>query len=123
MGINVSTSMGFENRGFMKNTAKNILQKKGTDSKDAERILNNVIYDFAEDDSTGLMVLKASTQLSVNESLKQTLNYLKAHANEKRKKEYVFGELWDTLSTGNDKYLGDLVDFNVDFGEKNIFAA
>ena len=123
MGINVSTSMGFENRGFMKNTAKNILQKNGVNSKDAERISSNVIYDFVEDSSTGLMVLKASTQVTVNNSLKQTLNYLKAHANEKRKKEYVFGELWDTLSTAKYKYQGELVNFNVDYSEKNIFAA
>ena len=123
MGINVSTSMGFENKNLLKNTAKNILQNKGMDSAKAENAAQKVIYDFFEEPSTGLTVLKASTQISVNNSLQETLNYLKAHANEKRKKEYVFGELWNTLSTGKDNDIGDIVDFDIDYSDKNIFAA
>lgn len=122
MGINVLTSMGFENREFMKNAAKNILQKKGMGSKDAERISNNVVYDFVED-SSGMTVLKASTQVTMSRSLSETLNYLKAHANDKRKKEYILGELWQAMPDINEKYQGELIDLNIDFSEKNIFAA
>ena len=122
MGINVSTSMGFENREFLKNTAKDILQKKGLDSKFAEKTAQQVMYEFVED-STGTTVLKASTQVTLNKSLSETLNYLKAHANDKRKKEYILGELWQTLSGGDEKYQGELVDFEIDYNSKNIFAA
>lgn len=122
MGINVSTSMGFENREFLRNTAKNILQKSGAEIHTAEEVVKNVVFDN-ENSSAGLSVLKASTQVTLNKSLKETLNYLKSHANDKRKKEYVLGDLWQTLTDNNDSYNGELVDFVVDANLKNIFAA
>ncbi len=122
MGINVSTSMGFENREFLKNAAKDILQKKGLDSKSAEKTAQQVRYEFVED-SLGSTVLKASTQVTLNKSLSETLNYLKAHAKDKRKKEYILGELWQALPDSNTKYQGELVDLVIDYNSKNIFAA
>ncbi len=123
MGINVSTSMGFENREFLKNTAKNILQKKGADKNSAEEIVNNALFEKNEISSSSLSVLKASAQVTLNNSLKETLNYLKAHANDKRKKEYILGDLWQNLSENEDTYQGELVDFVIDTSLKNIFAA
>ena len=123
MSINVSTSMGFEKRENLKNTAKNILQKKGSNSSDAEKIAQTVVYDFVEDNLTGQTILKATTQVSFDKNLKDTLNYLRAHANDRRKKEYVLGELWHTFSDKKDSYNNELIDFVVDFNTKNIFAA
>jgi len=123
MGINVSTAMGFENRESLKQTAKNILQKKGSASSDAEKTAEKAVYTFFEDPYTGATVLKASKQIRNNNSLNETLNYLKAHANDRRKKEYIFGELWQTISDKKDSYNSELTDFVVDFNTKNIFAA
>ena len=120
MGINVSTSMGFENRDFLRRSAKQILQKGGADEKTAEAIINTNIADY--DKLTESNVYKASAQITLNKSLKETLKYLQAHANDKRKK-YVLGELWEKLEEQSSIYQGELVDFEVDFNLKNIFAA
>lgn len=123
MGINVSTSMGFENRQFLQNAAKEILQKNGAESDKALEIVQKAVFagsDFVS--STELNTLKVSTQITLNNSLKETLKYLKAHANDKRKK-YVLGELWEQIDENTDNYNGELVDFEVDTNLKNIFAA
>lgn len=122
MSINVSTSMGFEKRRNLKRTAKNILQKNGSGSCDAEKIAENIVYDFVEDSTSGLTILKA-TQISFDNNLKDTLNYLRVHANDRRKKEYILGELWQSLSDKKESYKNELPDFIVDFNSKNIFAA
>ena len=123
MSINVSTSMGFEKRENLRDSAKNILQRKGSDSSNAGRIAESVVYDFVEDNLTGQTVLKATTQVSFDKNLKDTLNYLRAHANDRRKKEYILGELWQTFSDKKDSCTNELIDFVVDFNSKNIFAA
>lgn len=124
MGINVSTTMGFENRNFLRNAAKEILQKSGADSEKASDIAQKAIFassDFAS--STELNVIKASAQITQNKSLKETLKYLQAHANDKRKK-YVLGELWQQFDENEeDNYQGELIDFEIDTNLKNIFAA
>ena len=123
MGINVSTSMGFENREFLKNTAKSILQKNGADNQAAEETIQNIDFKTSDKYSTDLSILRASTQVTLNKSLKETLNYLKAHANDKRKKEYVLGELWQDFTDESDSYQGELKDIVINFNENNIFAA
>ena len=124
MGINVSTAMNFENRDSLRNTAKEILLKNGASQKKATDTLYNAI--FADSDSvstTELNIIKASTQISLNKSLKETLKYLQAHANDKRKK-YVLGDLWNKFDKGEkDNYQGELIDFELDDTLTNIFAA
>ena len=125
MGINVSTTMGFENQNLLRHTAKEILQKNGASSENADKIAQKAVFassDFAS--STELNALKASTQITLNKSLKETLKYLQAHANDKRKK-YVLGELWSKFENEEteEKYTGELIDFEVDSNLKNIFAA
>lgn len=115
--------MGFEKRENLRDSAKNILQRKGSDSSNAGRIAESVVYDFVEDNLTGQTVLKATTQVSFDKNLKDTLNYLRAHANDRRKKEYILGELWQTFSDKKDSCTNELIDFVVDFNSKNIFAA
>ena len=126
MGINVSTSMGFENKQFLRNTAKEILQKNGVEAEKASQIAQKAISANNEFISnTELNILKASTQVTLNSSLKETLKYLNAHANDKRKK-YVLGELWEQLSGSiieGQEYKGELLDFVIDDNTQNIFAA
>ena len=123
MGINVSTTMGFENRDFLQNSAKNILQKGGADEKRANEIVKQVVYTSQEINSDDLFALKSSTQITLSNSLKETLKYLQTHAKDKRKKEYILGELWETISDKDTTYQGELEDVVVDFNEPNIFAA
>ena len=123
MGINVSTSMGFENRDFMKRTAEQILKKSGADKDNAEQIVRNINYsqDTARDINTSIFA--ASAQITLNKSLKETLRYLQAHANDKRK-QYILGELWNQFSSSNEKsYKGELINFEVNYNALNIFAA
>lgn len=124
MGINVSTSTGFENQSMLRDTAKNILRQKGVEQNKAQDIAEKInIFEYG----SGNAVLNASAQITLNNSLKETLKYLQAHANDKRKK-YVLGELWQMFtdsqnSDGDNSYNGELIDFEVDSNVKNIFAA
>jgi hypothetical protein len=68
-------------------------------------------------------ILRASSQITLNDSFKETLKYLKIYGNKKTKKEPVFGDLWNIISKEENDYEGELVDFVVDSSLKNIFAA
>ena len=75
-----------------------------------------------------IILCVASTQISINNSLKETLKYLKNHANKKSVKAPVLGELWNIFSSNNEAseknpYKGELYDFEIDKNAKNIFAA
>ena len=120
MGINVSTSMGFENQNFLRNTARQILQRSGANEEASESIMKTVVSDYGMRPETS--ILGSSVQITLNNSLKETLRYLNAHAKDKRKK-YVLGELWNKLEEHENLYHGELIDFEVDFNLKNIFAA
>ena len=127
MGINVSTAMGFENREFLKNAAKEILQKGGAQPEKASEIAQKAVFSSDLGATSNLSVLTASTQITLNNSLRETLKYLQAHAKDKRKK-YVLGDLWEMLgeakfSGEENSYKGDLLDFEIDSNTKNIFAA
>lgn len=134
MGLNVSTALSYqlENRELLRSTAKNILEKSSSQEvtqKIIEKTLLNTDNQLKEIyTNPQLSVIKASTQISLNNSLKETLKYLKEHANRKSKKEPVLGELWNIFSTNNEAseknpYKGELFDFKIDMNEKNIFAA
>ena len=125
MGMSVSTSMGFENRELIKNSAKNLPQgNEAAQQKASESIIQNSISN-ARNLTSQEYILLASTQITLNQSLKETLKYLQKHAND-RKKEYVFGDLWKVLNTDNEDseknpYQGEV--FEIDQNKKNIFAA
>ena len=73
-------------------------------------------------------IIKASTQISLNKSLNETLKYLKSQSNQKKIKKVVFGELWNILETNNEsfdenKYDSELYNIQIDLNAKNIFAA
>ena len=127
MGISVSTSMGFENYENLKDTAKNILQKSGATAEQAQNTTNTIFSEYAELSQSAVSALRASTQITLNKSLAETLKYLKTHPNVK-KKEHVLGELWQLVNSGNDDYENnpfytDLQDFKIDDNAINIFAA
>ena len=72
--------------------------------------------------------MKASTQISINNTLKETLKYLKSHAKKETKKTPVFGELWNIASANNqasekNPYQNELYEYQIDKDTVNIFAA
>lgn len=119
MGLNVSTTMGFENKEFLKNAAKSILTNGGAFSEKTSKIVDGTIFDV----NPQLSVIKASSQISLNKSLDETLKYLKSHATKKAAKKYILGEIWNTLEASKDtKYNGELLELKIDMS-RNIFAA
>ena len=124
MGMNITHTMNsfqFENRENLRNTARDILNKKAPE-KTVENIAEKAFNANTSYQNPQLAIIKASSQISVNNSLKETLKYLKTHANKKEIKKHVLGELWDTVKT-EAEYNGELLDFEIDLFAKNIFAA
>ena len=132
MGINITHTMDlfqFENKENLRNAARNILNKQGASEETAQKMVEKTIFDSDKQikevySNPQLAVIKASSQISMNNTLKETLKYLKSHANQKITKEPVLGELWEKLnSTKEDSYKGELLDFQIDDSAVNIFAA
>lgn len=131
MSINIShtNSFQFENREHLRNTAKDILSKNGSSSEAMQKIIDKTIFDMEGQrreiyTNPQLAIIKASSQISVNNSLKETLRYLKSQANKKIVKEPVLGELWDLFEDKREEvYQGELLDFEIDSSAKNIFIA
>lgn len=125
MGINVTHTMDsfqFENRENLRNAAKNLLLRKEHSQQSINNVLNKTIF-AEENNNPQLSIIKASTQISLNESLKETLKYLNSHAAKKHEKRPVLGELWNTVANNSSDYDGELLNFEVDDSLKNIFAA
>ena len=129
MGLNVSMDYNFrlENRENLRNAAKNILDNGGAPSEATQRIIDKTLFEKQEINPQ-LSIIKASTQISVNNTLKETLKYLKSHANQKVHKTPMLGDLWNVFSANNEAseqnpYKGELIDFKIDNNAKNIFAA
>lgn len=123
MGINITHTMNtfqqFENRENLRNAAKNILNRQKASQETIQRIADKTVFDY----NPQLAIIKASTQISVNNSLKETLKYLKSHAAKKPVKEPVLGELWNIVKEKNDNTENELYDFEIDNSAENIFAA
>ena len=144
MGLNVSMNYSFqlENRDILKNTAKNILTNSGATPEATQKIVEKTLFEgdrLLKEQYTNpqLSVLKASTQISINNTLKETLKYLKSHAKKETKKTPVFGELWNIASANNqasekNPYQNELYEYQIDkdnlrhlcrrfllYGEKN----
>ena len=125
MSINITHTMNssqFENRENLRNAAKNILNKQGASAEASKKILEETIFSEKKY-NTQFDILRASSQITLNDSLKETLKYLKNQANKKTKKEPVFGELWNIINNEDRSYEGELIDFVIDSSLKNIFAA
>ena len=134
MGFNVSidSSYQYENKESLRNIAKNILSNTGATSESTQKIIEKSVFlaDKQMKDlytNPQLSVLKASTQITLNNSLKETLKYLKTHAKTKENvKTPKLGDLWKIVEisneSSNDKN-NELYDFEIDRNAKNIFAA
>ena len=80
MGLNVSsyaigTNLQFENKDVLKNTARDILSKSGATSQVTHEIIEKTIFEGDRQlkelyTNPQLAIIKASTQISVNSSLK-----------------------------------------------------
>ena len=128
MKLNISHTTGFqfENRENLRNTAKDILSRQGASKEFMQKFVDEAIFTQAKvkaDYNPQLAIIKASSQITLNESLKETLKYLKSQANKKVVKEPVFGELWELFSAEELNYQGELINFVVDENLNNIFAA
>lgn len=135
MGLNVSASLAYslDNREALRNTAKNILNRSGASTEATQSIIEKTLFnnDISLKEAytnPQMSVLKASTQITLNKSLNETLKYLKEHANKKAVKQPALGELWNIFTANNDAsennpYKGELYDFEIDKNAKNIFAA
>ncbi len=134
MGLNVSASMNYnlDYGEILRSTARNILNRSGASTETTQKIIestlfnNNAVQKEAYTNSS-MSVLMYSTQITLNESLKETLKYLKEQSNKKVVKEPVLGELWDIFNANNElseknPYKGELCDFEVDKNARNIFA-
>lgn len=129
MGLNITQAMNsshFENRESLRNTAKDILNRQNASQEATQKIMDKTIFNNATQLSNiyspQLAIIKASSQISANGKLKDTLKYLKDKATQKTTKEHVLGELWNLLDN-EVTYEGELVDFVIDENIKNIFIA
>ena len=133
MGLNITTARDlfqFENQNNLRNAAKNILNKQGASQESVQNIMDKTIFNTDNQikevyTNQQLAVLKASAQVSMNESLKETIKYLKQHASKQAPKKPVLGEIWDLTSKLKEEkpYEGELSDYEIDSSLKNIFAA
>lgn len=125
MGLNVTHTMNnfqFEKKEMLKNTAKDILSRQGASKETMSRIIEKSVFPAENYHNSQLAIIKASSQISLNTPLKETLKYLKSNVNKKQAKQPKLGELWELFEKEND-YEGELVDFVIDSNIKNIFAA
>ena len=131
MSMNITHTMNtfnFESKENLHNTAKDILNRQGASKESIQKIADQTIFDSKQSVvinslNPQLAIIKASSQITMNNSMKETLRYLKSQAIKKTKKEPVFGELWDLISKKDDEYSGELIDFVVDSECNNIFTA
>lgn len=124
MGINITHTMNsfqsFENRENLRNAAKNILNRQAASQETVQKIVDKTVFDY----NPQLSIIKASSQISINNSLKETLKYLKNHAAKKPAKEPVLGELWNIANSQKEENeSNELYDFEIDNSIENIFAA
>ena len=135
MGMYISASNSYQLDNFenLKNTAKNILAKGGASSEATQKIIEKTLFNYDNQikeayTNPQLSIIKASTQISVNNSLKETLKYLKEQASTQKTKKIKFGDIWNIFSVENNAseknpYKGELFDYTIDKNIKNIFAA
>lgn len=128
MAINITHTMNsfqFESRENLRNAAKDILNKQGSNQETTQRILQEAIFSSTTSSNNAqLAIIKASSQISMNNSLKETLKYLKAYGNKRAQKQHILGDLWNTVEKNSVKeYSGELLDFVIDESKTNIFAA
>ena len=126
MDINVSANMGFGSHESQQNVPRNAHKNSAQSaSESASEIQPRTISGLENPwNSKEMSVLIASTQITLNNSLKETLNYLKT-SRKNNKKEHTLGELWEELSSEDEELmkLEEIIDYEIDKKVKNIFEA
>ncbi len=132
MGLNVSVNYSnqYENKEQLREIAKNILNNRGANSESVKQIIDKSVF-LANKTMKDLYttpqldVLKASTQITLNSTLKETLKYLKSHSSQASKvKTPILGELWKVIEVNKSSSdNNELYNFELDKNAKNIFAA
>jgi len=129
MGMNITTqtmnSSQFENRDNLRNAAKDILNKQTSSKETVQNIVDRTIFDVDGKvyPAAQLAIIKASSQISMNGKLKETLKYLKSNPVKKHGKEPVLGELWNLFNSDESGDYDEIDEIEIDFSMKNIFAA
>ena len=123
------TSMDIENKEFKKGF-------RGYHEEEVDEFLDLVKEDFENlyrenldlKEKLKLYQEQVSRYKSIEDTLKETLKYLKSHAKKETKKTPVFGELWNIASANNqaaekNPYQNELYEYQIDKDTVNIFAA
>lgn len=124
MGINIPQTMNsyqFENGEHLRNTARNILSRTGVSNEESENILETTIFGSRDSriySDAQLSILKASSQIILNNPLKETSKYIKNNTSKKP----VLGELWKIFENDENSEI-DILDLEIDYSAENIFAA
>ena len=133
MAVSFNYARQIENSENLRNIARRILANSGASSEATHKIIEQTIFDTARVakelySNAQLSTLKASTQITLNNTLKETLRYIKNNSYKKNKKEIVFGELWEIFSANNqtseeNPEHNELYEFQINHNAKNIFAS
>lgn len=126
MGLNITHTMNsfqFESREHLRNAAKNILNKQGASTETMQKILDKSVFHTNSYENTQQTILSTSAQITLNNSLKETLKYLKSQSHNKSNKKPMLGELWNIVNKEEITYNGELADYVIDSSIENIFAA
>lgn len=126
LNITQANNFRFENQENLRNTARDILARQGASEEASKNVLEKSVFSQTRPEvsyAPHIAIIKASSQISANNPLKETLKYLKSHAGKKTVKEPVLGELWELFTKEELDYNGELIDFEIDSTIINIFAA
>ena len=133
MGLNVSVSSDYENREILRSTANMILARGGASAEETKKIIDVALFNSNKSlkeiyTTPEVLVLRGATQITLSESLRETVKYLQMHANKKSVAKPIFGELWNIFAANNEAseqnpYRGELFDFEPSKNARNIFAA
>ena len=86
----MTTSNGFANNEFTKRKALKILKKNGDEEGKAIEIVEKSIFNAHENlFHSQFTPLGTSEQIKLNNTLKETLKYLREHANKSKEKKYA----------------------------------
>lgn len=126
MGLNISQTMNnsqFENRESLRRTAKNILLKQNASNENAQKIIDQLIFlPNARKINTQADILNISSQIAIQNSMKETIKSLKDNFAKKNVKKAQLGELFELLDLDTGSYAGELVDYEINYNN-NIFIA
>ena len=128
MGLNITQTLGsfqFENKDQLRQHAKSLLNRQGASEEVVDKIINQTIFkNESSAINSQLAILNTSSQIILNNNLRETLKYLKNNTSKKVFKKPVFGELWAISSHDESEvYNGELSDYIVDTSSNNIFVA